>query len=213
MKHKRADLIMAYAVEAQTSETPWDIFEESLNPLCSWHPCIKEPVWGGPCNYRLKPKTPVIDWNKVNYDIVPVRAENTQHVYYHEPNIGSRGLTLVTGKQIAWTGGDCPLPEGVVVECVFRDYFETTILEATELKWTHDGAQDDIIWVEVVGLGEGYSWGEVPGTLGTECWHGVSGEPCPDCIKEYHEDELVMALKATIAELRKELDEANGVIR
>jgi len=74
-----------------------------------------------------------------------------------------------------------------------------------------------------------------------ECEHGVSGEPCPDCIKEYHEDEFVASLQAENKELqhsldcmvastwelqeernflmqdcdrlRKELDEANGVIR
>lgn len=29
-----------------------------------------------------------------------------------------------------------------------------------------------------------------------ECGHGVSGESCPDCIKEYHEDEFVASLQA-----------------
>lgn len=32
-----------------------------------------------------------------------------------------------------------------------------------------------------------------------ECEHGIFGEPCPDCIKEYYEDDLVEATNEDIS--------------
>jgi len=60
-----------------------------------------------------------------------------------------------------------------------------------------------------------------------DCEHGISGEACPDCIKEYIEDELVFVLNAKVSEqkdliaqltldrngLRNIINEIRGMIR
>jgi hypothetical protein len=157
MKHRHAESIMAFAVEAQTSETPWDIFEWSVSGI--WGFCSGEPLWEGPCNYRLKPKTKMIDWSKVNYDIVPSNFWGDIH-YTYENQPYSKGRTLVTGKRIAWTGGECPLPEGVMVRVGLRGMDEEHCA-SEKLSWNHRGWRSDIIWFEVTGLADGYEWGDV----------------------------------------------------
>tara|TARA_R110000823_G_scaffold241850_6_gene366455 strand:+ start:2319 stop:2801 length:483 start_codon:yes stop_codon:yes gene_type:complete len=157
--HKHADLITAFAVEAQTSETPWDIFESSETVgVDVWGICTKEPYWESEyARFRLKPILKVIDWSKVNYDIVPVKDEEIGSVYYSEPLGAPEGITLVTGKRIAWNSGECPLPEGVIVEMELRNGTVGSI-EAVKLAWTEMG---NILWFRVTGLVHGYSWGEV----------------------------------------------------
>jgi len=56
MKHKHADLMMAVAVEAQTSETPWDILQFKGRTRDIWNVCAVHPVWDSKViEYRLKP--------------------------------------------------------------------------------------------------------------------------------------------------------------
>tara|TARA_R110000787_G_C13443394_1_gene446721 strand:+ start:1104 stop:1598 length:495 start_codon:yes stop_codon:yes gene_type:complete len=161
--HRDKDLIMAFAVEAQTSETPWDIFQFKGRTRDIWNVCAVEPVWGSEViEYRLKPKTKVIDWSKVNYDIVPVsythKNSPAKYVSHHRCE---HGYTLVTGKRIAWTGGECPLPEGVIVDYGLRDSEVVCNVSCRNLYWGGTDADGDIIWFRVTGLADGYSWGEV----------------------------------------------------
>jgi hypothetical protein len=152
--HKDKDLIMAFAVEAQTSETPWDIFEESVPNKEKWFECTEQPDWDGPVDHRLKPKTQVIDWSKVNYDIVPVLQIGDDFPHYSHNAAKYLRATLVTGKKIAWTGGECPLPDGVMVRVSYREGEHL----ATSLAWRWMG-QTIPGWFEVTGLADGYSWG------------------------------------------------------
>jgi len=159
MKHKRADLIMAYAVEAQTSETPWDIFEYQPMLTKDWRGCEYAPGWSGSIEYRLKPKTRVIDWSKVNYDVVPVKLLSVGGAFYAAEGHTYPAITLVTGKKIAWQGGECPLPEGVMVTVWDRESDVYVGCVVSSMEWEHCDVESDIIWFEVTGLAEGYSWG------------------------------------------------------
>lgn len=54
-----------------------------------------------------------------------------------------------------WFGGECPLPEGVMVEYALRDATRNEC-EAKNLDWSHTNSFYDIIAFRVAGLAEGY---------------------------------------------------------
>lgn len=56
-----------------------------------------------------------------------------------------------------WPGGDCPLPEGVMVEVVVRDGDKITKKEAIVYLWTNTKSYHDIIAYRIVGVAEGWS--------------------------------------------------------
>jgi hypothetical protein len=60
-----------------------------------------------------------------------------------------------------WAGGECPVPEGVVVEAVRRDgvKFQTapTHPEAIAYDWQHDLGDQDIIAFRIIGLSDGWT--------------------------------------------------------
>ena len=55
MKHKHADLMAAYAADAQTTDRPWELWEREFTPAV-WVDCIQNPTWNVNCGYRRKPK-------------------------------------------------------------------------------------------------------------------------------------------------------------
>ena len=155
MKHKHADLIMKFAEAAQESETPWDAFEWA-DLVNNWWPCTSEPVWSGTTKYRLKPQTKVIDWSKVNYDVVPVFTKyGKTPSYIHSYKMQALD-TLVTGKKIAFCGSISPLPEGVLVDIELRNGNVGNV-EAVKMRWGDVGGAE-IIWFQVTGLVDGWSW-------------------------------------------------------
>ena len=56
-KHVHADLLMSYAIAAQTSETPWENFELRQLENGDWHPATGVLLFCSTLQYRLKPKT------------------------------------------------------------------------------------------------------------------------------------------------------------
>ena len=102
------------------------------------------------------PKEPkVIDWSKVA-DCVPVKREAGCVSYPSTCLIKRRpGDSLETGIKVAWTGGECPLPEGVLIKYGTRSLVYRNTAHAERLLWRHPS---DIIWFEVVGLEEGYCY-------------------------------------------------------
>lgn len=58
MKHKHAELMAAYAADAQTTDKPWELWEcrvpRSIGP--KWDSCGGNPVWSVDCEYRRKPQ-------------------------------------------------------------------------------------------------------------------------------------------------------------
>ena len=65
-KYVHADLIMKYALAAQTSETPWENFELRQTENDYWHPATGVLLFCSTLQYRLKPKT-----IKIGYIDVP----------------------------------------------------------------------------------------------------------------------------------------------
>lgn len=57
MKHKHAELMAAYAADAQTTDKPWELWEYQRPCFGSWHGLLTHPTWENTCEYRRKPKT------------------------------------------------------------------------------------------------------------------------------------------------------------
>jgi hypothetical protein len=57
----------------------------------------------------------------------------------------------------AWQGDECPLPDGFRVKVWLRNsvYVSSSVI-ATEMAWSHDNSEGDIIAFEVLGLADGY---------------------------------------------------------
>lgn len=51
---------------------------------------------------------------------------------------------------IEWKGGECPVPEGVRVEVVFRDFYGDMRCPET-FRWGHKGDGSDIIAYRIIG--------------------------------------------------------------
>jgi hypothetical protein len=116
-----------------------------------------------------------IDWSKVNLDVVPVRVWDSKggnsdvcylkavdfcesYPFILDDNCYCRA-SLITGKRISWGGGNCPLPEGVIVRAVMRDTGSFGCKdEARNFRWAHGGARadGDIIAFEITGIAEGW---------------------------------------------------------
>lgn len=63
----------------------------------------------------------------------------------------------------AWQGGECPLPEGFIVDVWYRDIDDETDSDtgrglATQMQWAHEHYGNDIIAFEVIGLADGYCY-------------------------------------------------------
>lgn len=56
-----------------------------------------------------------------------------------------------------WQGDDCPLPDGFMVQVIYRDGDRDT-LESSRLHWTHYSSVEDIIAFKVLRLTEGYCY-------------------------------------------------------
>lgn len=61
-----------------------------------------------------------------------------------------------------WQGGECPLPEGLMIELIFRHGYKlNNNNDYSEIIWNHHGpihSDRDIIAFKVLGLSDGYCW-------------------------------------------------------
>lgn len=62
MKHKHAELMAAYAADAQTTDKPWELWERESTPAV-WVDCIQNPTWNVNFEYRRKPNTTPIQYS------------------------------------------------------------------------------------------------------------------------------------------------------
>jgi hypothetical protein len=115
-----------------------------------------------------------IDWSKVNLDVVPVKAWDHDADYavtlylmeiahspmeFFDEEVSFKHASLITGKRISWSGGNCPLPEGVIVKAFMRHPGSVGRKdEARNFRWAHSGARsdEDIIAFEIAGIAEGW---------------------------------------------------------
>lgn len=59
----------------------------------------------------------------------------------------------------SWQGGECPLPEGLVIEIQTRNNGKYGAkVKPFNFRWNHDGSPSDVIAFKVIGLAEGYCW-------------------------------------------------------
>lgn len=124
---------------------------------------------------NIKPKPKLIDWSRV-----PAGTMTNFGIVIHEyPSDFEQRLTLQNAivkwnqytelrlveqtKFTYWGGGDCPVPEGVRFEVIFRDGDNTRLVDGAPniYRWTHANTSQskmiDIIAYRIVGLSEGYT--------------------------------------------------------
>jgi hypothetical protein len=121
---------------------------------------------------NIKPKKRLIDWSKMprgtmtnfgEFLCVPEGITGTKYFSvmnsnFYVVNIAKEEVRLKEQTQFTyWGGGDCPVPEGVVVEVVFRNKTQSTGYEAKEYHWQHVGADGDIIAYRILKLADNFT--------------------------------------------------------
>lgn len=126
---------------------------------------------------RIKPSLKLIDWSKMpvgtvtNNGRISVNNLNVKHLYlltvseentiYGFSRDTVHNLRLIEQTDFTyWSGGECPVPEGVLLEVVFRDgdiQFINKESLVMMLRWDHTGRGSDIIAYRITGLTDGYT--------------------------------------------------------
>lgn len=152
----------------------------------SIHPPKNQPAWGStkhspslvsdPAMWRIKPKKKVVDLSVLIKSGIDCTFWDDEEEYSETRKLSHilYGSTYVDHQDTiweavrprmnhvhAWQGGECPLPEGLLVRVYFRNANNKVGL-ATDFKdlWYLNAALDDndIIAFEVLGLAEGWQW-------------------------------------------------------
>jgi hypothetical protein len=120
---------------------------------------------------RATPKNKLIDWAKMPRGTMTSHGEliwvNGDRAWcFQEGNCSNFSVYVLrlrpaTTEWQAWTGGDCPVPDGTLVDITLRDGIVVPHTIAVDLRWWHpmDDAllYGDIIAYRVVGLADGYT--------------------------------------------------------
>lgn len=102
MKHTHADNMLAYAQDAQETETPWKSWEYSNKHSKGWCLCDGHPAWSDNTEYRRKPRTIRIG----NYDVPePLRVAPEIGTPYYRVNISNPDSPVYC----EWSNGDAAL--------------------------------------------------------------------------------------------------------
>ena len=175
--HKHAEKIKQWADAPEW----WDVYFRE--PATSaWTKALTSPVWAPGYEYELrksakhpdiKPKKRLIDWAAIpvgtmtNHGEIRVVdgnmaiLENPSHRGYRA-HIEKEQLRLKEQTKFTyWGGGECPVPEGVVVEVVTRDGGICQRSVARTLCWvTKLLMSSDVIGYRIIKLADG--WTDVP---------------------------------------------------
>ena len=98
----------------------------------------------GPClfnmeRFRIKPNIKKIDRSHLIKSGIGCKLRRSPYIYY-------------------WSGGECPLPNGLEVTVHFRSG-ATETENYNNFRWNHHSfSKHDIIGFEIVGLLEGWEW-------------------------------------------------------
>jgi hypothetical protein len=173
--HVHAELIKQWADAPEW----WDVYFYTKS-FSEWH-FTETPSWYGEHKYELrksakhpdniKPKKKLIDWSKMprgtmtNYgEIIGIAHTNRRSRFivlgsdkYSSQLMLDKELRLAEQTEFTyWGGGECPVPEGVIVEAVFRrgDSDEGSALD---FEWQHSprsclNDDRDIIAYRITGL-------------------------------------------------------------
>jgi hypothetical protein len=175
--HVHAELIKQWADAPEW----WDVYCYT-NSSSNWY-FVETPSWYGDHKYKLeksakhpdniKPKKKLIDWSKMprgtmtNYgEILKAYDKSSQILGTESPfsvsDAHTCNLRLAEQTEFTyWGGGECPVPEGVVVVAVFRrgDSDEGA---PSDFEWEHYPESDlnddrDIIAYRITGLADGWT--------------------------------------------------------
>ncbi len=172
--HKHAALIKQWADAPEW----WDVY---YREPATWL-WARSFSWASKFEYKLhksakhpdniKPKKRLIDWSKMprgtltNKGVFWDTGEELHRAYtINATSFAYWGLVDLRLKEQTeftyWGGGECPVPDGVVIECVRRDgsVFKTapTHPEAIAYDWQHDFGDQDIIGYRIIGLADGWT--------------------------------------------------------
>ncbi len=177
--HKHAALIKQLADEPEW----WDVFApEETRYRCSFMDVVAdiygnirfEPRKSAKHPDNLKPKKRLIDWSKMprgtmtnrgallrSYALFAQTLAETSPFYVADVALNELRLKEQT-EFTYWGGGECPVPDGVVVECICRSgiVWKTKAPAHPEAKayvWQHDFGDQDIIAYRIIGLAEGWT--------------------------------------------------------
>lgn len=77
MKHIHADLMAAYAADAQTTDRPWELWESHNTEVkIEWYTLKSDPSWNPSFEYRRKPKQHAIMLNEEQLKKILVACES-----------------------------------------------------------------------------------------------------------------------------------------
>jgi hypothetical protein len=174
--HKHAELIKQWADAPEW----WDVY--CSQPIVSTSIVnTPNPDWNATLVYELrksakhpdniKPKKKLIDWSRMprgtmtnfgEFLRVPEGITGTKYFSvmnsnFYVINIMKEEVRLAEQTQFTyWGGGECPVPEGVVVEVVFRDGDKTPDL-ADDFTWEHVKNSGDIIAYRILKLADNFT--------------------------------------------------------
>ena len=173
MEHKHYELIKTYYANPDW----WDV--GYITPFGDWA-LTSDPSWAADY-YALrktlkhpnnKPKLKLVDMSKlprgtmtnlgeiIGYSdlqgLVSVLLGRDSHIGYIT-NLRIKEQTEFT----YWGGGECPVPDGLVVEVVLRISGRVkAIAEASTLPWAHEKSpSDDVIGYRILGVADGWTDG------------------------------------------------------
>lgn len=151
----------------------------------SIHPPKNQPAWGStkhspslvsdPAMWRIKPKKKVVDMSVLIKSGIDCTFWDDEEEYSETRKLSHilYGSTYVDHQDTiweavrprmnhihAWQGGECPLPEGLLVKVWYRRMGFAHISSSDYIDdWRHDDDYDtNIIAFEVLGLAEGWQW-------------------------------------------------------
>lgn len=114
---------------------------------------------------NMKTEEKILDWNQMADGVLvrlkdwPKSSPSELYLKQHH-SVLKEMLRFDTEHRNAWSGGECPLPEGVLVRLQLRGSIPTPDPEAKDCRWRHNGGSDDIIAYRVIGLAPGYVYPE-----------------------------------------------------
>jgi hypothetical protein len=171
--HKHAEKIKQWA------DAPdwWDVYYREC-ATSDWAKVLTSPGWAPDYEYELrksakhpdniKPKKRLIDWldmpagTMTNCGELRGFAMSTAYVspdYSVVDQIAPSKLRLKEQTEFTyWPGGECPVPEGVRTEVIYRDGVKKrAYLSDVPHLWKHERQDSDIIAYRITGLADGFT--------------------------------------------------------
>lgn len=173
--HKHADLIMQYAQDAAETDKPWERWDiyDCVND--KWLPMRDSESFMQQASYRRKSQKKAVDLSVLVSSQIDCefRTGTKSAIGVLTGFIGAKADKFIQLDKVcdiewqecrprlnhwhSWQGGDCPLPEGLAVEVMFR-LGQTTNHRYMDGRWSHVDSGGDIIAFKVTGLADGWTW-------------------------------------------------------